>query len=509
MQENMRSMSYWSQQPRPDFTALDRDLEVDVCIVGAGIAGLTVAYLATKANLRVVVLEAAEIVAGESGRTTAHLTNAFDDRYCEIERIHGEAAALFVADSHTRAIDVIESIVEDEKIDCDFIRLDGYLFVEQGASAELLDREMSSAERAGFEGLQRLPSTPGLAGAGGSLRFPRQAQFHPVKYLAGLAEAIVRRGGLIHTQTRVLDVKDGHPVEIETAADRRVHARAAVVATNTPAIDRVAMHTKQAAYRTYVVGLEIPPGALAPALYWDTHDPYHYLRVAADTATGAEWLIVGGEDHKTGQANDGEARLQRLEAWARARVPAAGACVYRWSGQVLEPADGLAFIGRNPGDENIYIATGDSGNGMTHGTIAGLLLVDLLTAKANPWADVYDPTRKPPLKALGEYGQENLNVAAQYTDWLTGSEVSDVHAIPAGGGAIVRDGLHKLAMFRDGGGRLHACDATCPHLGCLVNWNPLEQSWDCPCHGSRFDARGGLLCGPATRGLEPVDAPAE
>jgi glycine/D-amino acid oxidase-like deaminating enzyme/nitrite reductase/ring-hydroxylating ferredoxin subunit len=373
----------------------------------------------------------------------------------------------------------------------------------------LLDREMSSAERAGIEGLQRLPSTPGLTGAGDSLRFPRQAQFHPVKYLAGLAEAIVRRGGLIHTQTRVREVKDGHPVEIETAAGRRVHARAAVVATNTPAIDRVAMHTKQAAYRTYVVGLEISPDALAPALYWDTHDPYHYLRVAADAATGTHCLIVGGEDHKTGQAGDGEARLQRLEEWARARVPAAGACVCRWSGQVLEPADGLAFIGRNPGDENIYIATGDSGNGMTHGTIAGLLLVDLLTAKANPWAGLYDPARKPPLKALGEYGQENLNVAAQYTDWLTGSEVSDARAIPVGGGAIVRDGLHKLAMFRDGGGRLHACDATCPHLGCLVNWNPLEQSWDCPCHGSRFDALGGLLCGPATRGLAPVDAPAK
>lgn len=502
-----RMTAYWLHEPRPRFEPLDADLETDVCVVGAGIAGLTTAYLALKANLKVIVLEAAEIAAGESGRTTAHLSNAFDDRYCEVERIHGESAALFIADSHTRAIDAIEAIVRDENIECDFERLDGYLFVESGSNSELLDRELASAERAGLQGLVRLASTPGLAGAGPALLFPRQAQFHPVKYLAGLAQAIVRRGGAIFTHTRVEELSEGNPVSIRTARGSTVRARAAIVATNTPAIDRVAMHTKQAAYRTYAVALEIPTGALPKALYWDTLDPYHYLRLAPGPTPDTEVLIVGGEDHKTGQAHDGETRLQRLEAWARSRVPLAGKRVAQWSGQVMEPADGLAFIGCNPGDDNIHIVTGDSGNGMTHGTIAGLLLTDLLTAKMNPWADLYDPSRKPPLHALGEYGHENLNVAAQFTDWLTPGETKSSESILSGSGAIVREQLRKLAVYRDEQGLLHACDATCTHLGCLVSWNSLEKSWDCPCHGSRFDPYGRVLCGPAAKNLAPVNPP--
>jgi glycine/D-amino acid oxidase-like deaminating enzyme len=484
---------YWLKQPRPNFPSLDGDIDADLCVVGAGIAGLTTAYLAAKANLQVVVLEAGDIIGGESGHTTAHISTAFDDRYSEMERIHGETAALLIADSHTMAIDTIEAIVQDEGIDCDFERLDGYLFVEAGAAVDVLDREESSAARAGIDGLRRLAVTPGLAGTGESLLFPRQAQFHPVKYLNGLAEAIVRRGGQIFTHNRVRAVQDGSSsVMVETLLGPTVRARAAVVATNTPAIDRVAMHTKQAAYRSYVVGLEIPAGALPHALYWDTRDPYHYVRLAPGPVPATELLIVGGEDHKTGQANDGDDRFARLEAWARALVPAAGACVVRWSGQVLEPADGVAFIGRNPGDRNVYIATGDSGNGMTHGTIAGLLLVDMLTAKENPWAQLYDPARKPPLQALPEYGHENMNVAAQYTDWLTPGELDDCASIPPGSGAIVRRQLHKVAVYRDEHGALHACDATCPHLGCIVNWNDVERSWDCPCHGSRFDRRAAL-----------------
>jgi Rieske Fe-S protein len=231
------------------------------------------------------------------------------------------------------------------------------------------------------------------------------------------------------------------------------------------------------------------------------------MRLATGQRPDTEVLIVGGEDHKTGQADDGEQRLAGLEAWARSMVPGLGACISRWSGQVLEPADGLAFIGRNPGDENIYIVTGDSGNGVTHGTIAGLLIIDLLTAKANPWADIYDPARKPPIRALTEYGQENLNVVGQFTDWVTPGETRDGTTIPNGSGAIMREKLHKLAVYRDDEGKLHACNATCPHLGCLVAWNGLEKSWDCPCHGSRFDPYGRVLCGPVTRGLEPANPP--
>lgn len=494
------SKSYWLETTRPTGSALTGDIVADVCIVGSGIAGLTMAYLALKAGRRVVVLEADErIVAGESGRTTAHLTNAFDDRYAEIERIHGDVAAMLVADSHSRAIDRIETIVKDEAIECDFARIDGYLFAAATEGADVLQSECAAAQRAGLQ-VEMVTHVPGVGMLGCALRFPRQAQLHPLKYLAGLAAAIVRLGGEIYTGARVVDVEDGSPVVVTTALQHTIRANVVALATNTPAIDRVAMHTKQAAYRSYAVGLDIAKDALPPALYWDTHDPYHYVRLASP-----ELLIVGGEDHKTGQADDAAVRFDRLEQWARQFFPGIGARRWNWSGQILEPADGIAFIGHNPGDANVFIATGDSGNGMTHGTIAGLLFADLLAGKSNPWAGLYDPRRKPPVRSLGQYARENFNVGAQYADWVAPAEVGSVDAIPPGSGAIVRDKLNKLAVYRDSDGALHGCDAACPHLGCVVQWNSLERSWDCPCHGSRFDRFGHVLAGPATRDLIACD----
>jgi Rieske Fe-S protein len=205
---------------------------------------------------------------------------------------------------------------------------------------------------------------------------------------------------------------------------------------------------------------------------------------------------VGGEDHKSGQADDAVERHARLEAWARARFPMIQAIEFAWGGQILETLDYLAFIGRNPGDKNLYVAAGDSGMGLTHGTIAGLLLCDLILGRPNAWAALYDPSRKP-VKAAREYAAENLNVARQYGDWLTGGDVKSVNDIPRDGGAVVRRGLSKLAVYRDESGLLHERSATCPHLGCIVQWNGAEKTWDCPCHGSRFDRHGKVINGPA------------
>jgi Rieske Fe-S protein len=279
-----------------------------------------------------------------------------------------------------------------------------------------------------------------------------------------------------------------------------------VVATNTPINNRFVIHTKQAPYRSFVVGIAVPKGAVPWAQWWDTLDPYHYVRIAGELEDGNELLIAGGEDHKTGQADDGEERFERLLAWVRARFPVVGEPLFQWSGQVMEPVDGLAFIGRNPGDNHVYIATGDSGNGMTHGTIAGLLLTDLIVGRDNPWRVAYDPSRKS-IKAAGEFAKENANVAAQYTEWLTPGHVDQIREITPGDGAIVRHNLHKIAVYRDPGGALCAFDATCPHLGCIVEWNSAEKSWDCPCHGSRFDREGKVVSGPAISGLSPVDVP--
>jgi len=341
---------------------------------------------------------------------------------------------------------------------------------------------------------------------GPCLRFPQQGQFHPLKYLAALSRSIQKEGSLVFTGTHVDRIEGGSAARIETRMGPVITANVVVVATNTPINDRVAIHTKQAPYLTYAIGGLVPAGAIPRALYWDTGDPYHYVRLAASDHAATELLIVGGEDHKTGQADDSMERHGRLETWARERFPMLGKIKYRWSGQVMEPVDGVAFIGRNPLDaDNVFIATGDSGMGMTHGTIAGLLMTDLILGRPNPWTTLYDPSRKTVL-AADEFAKENLNVAKQYTSWLTGGDVSDVEEIEPGTGAVIRHGLSKVAVYRDSRGKLHERSAVCPHLGCIVAWNGTEKSWDCPCHGSRFDPHGRLLNGPANSDLALVES---
>jgi Rieske Fe-S protein len=337
------------------------------------------------------------------------------------------------------------------------------------------------------------------------LEFPLQAQFHPLKYLAGVTRAIVRDGGRIFTGTHV-DSIEGRPrrPQVKTRDKHVVTANAVIVATNSPISDYVVTHVKMAPYRTYVIGALIPRGAVPPSLVWDTDDPYIYVRTASlDDAHDV--LIVGGEDHKTGQKDDAPDRFRRLEEWTRRRYPMVLSIAYEWSGQVMEPADGFAMIGPNPdGAENVYLATADSGQGMTHGTIAGMLLADLAMGKSNPWAELYDPKRKS-LGAIKEMVRENLNVAVQYGDWITPGE-SSFDDIPRGEGRLVRMGAHKVAAYRDDKGLLHLRDATCTHLRCIVDWNSAEKSWDCPCHGSRFDPEGRVLNGPALADLAPVSA---
>jgi len=497
----------------PVHGALTMDVDANVCVVGAGIAGMTTAYLLLKEGLSVVVLDDGPIGGGQTERTTAHISNAIDDRYFEIEGWHGLEGARRAAESHTAAIDRIEEIVTHENIECDFERLDGFLFAPPGESPHLLEQELHAARRAGLSHVEFVPSCP-LAhfDTGACLRFPRQAQFHPRKYLAGLTASILRMGGRIFTQTHVEKIESGPPARIRTDHGSTVTADAVVVATNSPFNDFVTIHTKQAPYMSYVLAFGVPRGVVTKALYWDTENPYHYVRLQAmpiDVSAAAllgnplteDLLIVGGEDHKTGQADDSEARYNRLETWARQRFPVNDGRRCHWSGQVLETIDGLAFIGRNPLDgPNVFIATGDSGQGMTHGTIAGILLTDLIVGRPNPWAELYDPARKT-LRAAERFLMENINVAAQYGSWVTSGDVGSAQEIVAGTGAVLRRGLTKVAAYRDDQGQLHECSAVCPHLGCIVQWNHNESTWDCPCHGSRFDKKGHLLCGPANTDL--------
>ena len=506
---------WYSDLQAPNYPPLDRSDSADVCVVGAGIAGLTTAYLLAKSGKSVLVIDEKPVAGGESGRTSAHLASAIDDRFFEVERLHGTGGARIAHESHAAAIDTIESISRNENIDCNFRRLYAYLFLAPGDSPDTLDRELDACRRIGFADVERLDRAPvnGFE-SGPCLRFPRQGRFQPLRYLVGLAGAIERLGGRIRCGTRVSDMKadGGGRVKVTTADGHEVSAGAGVAATNVPSPinNWMGIYTKQAPYRTYMVGAAVPRGAVSDALYWDTGDPYHYVRLTdAGGDDGHEMLIVGGEDHKVGQGQDEEGdRFERLWEWTARHFPAVKELAFRWSGQVQEPHDGVAYIGAVPtkDHENCYLATGDSGMGLTHGTIAGLLISDLILGKQNPWAKLYDPGRKT-LRTARTFASENINVAAQYADYLTGGDVTSADDIKPDTGALVRSGASKVAVYRDKLGQLHACSAACTHLGCLVDWNTVEKTWDCPCHGSRFDPYGKVIIGPAVDDLSPEAVP--
>lgn len=514
---SQRAMPHPGEPPTP--SDLDRDSALafapytlargedarvaDVVVVGAGLAGLTVAYLLLKEGRQVLVIDKDGPAQGESARTTAHLSCVIDDGLVFLEGQVGEAGARLAVQSHAAAIDRIERLVNEEGIDCDFRRVDGWLIPARAEDADYIRDELAAAHRLGLlDASLRDDLVLGGRRLAPSIRFPLQAQFHPVKYMAALARIIQDRGGLIVRGQQVTGVEGGEYATISLADGRALKSRACVVTTNSPIVDKYAIHTKQAPYRTYAVALTLPPGAVAPALWWDTTDPYHYIRL--QPGAGEDLLIVGGEDHKTGEVDDMDARFHRLEMLARDFFPQVGEVRHRWSGQVLEPFDGLAFIGRDPANTaNILIATGDSGMGMTHGTIAGMLLTDLLQGRANPWADLYDPSRKP-LRNLKRAVKENFDAMREM---IAGSiaETPAMAAIPPGSGAVVRMGGEKVAAYVDEEGGVTCVSATCTHLGCTVQWNPLEKSWDCPCHGSRFAIDGAVLAGPATAPLAPAE----
>ncbi|HEY0179868.1 MAG TPA: FAD-dependent oxidoreductase [Dokdonella sp.] len=485
----------------PALAPLESDAGTDVLVIGAGIAGLSVALALLENGRDVLLLDKHAVGAGQTSRSSAHLADALDDRFYRLERWHGGDGARLAAQSHAEAIDRIERRVAEFGIDCDFARVDGGLVGATHDDAAELHRELDAARRAGLDVEWLEGGLPGLEAFGPALRFPRQARVDPLRYVAGLAAAVRARGARF-ARAEVVEVDSAHAPFARTADGRRIDADAIVVATDVPFHESVAIHTKQAPYRTYVIAATVATDALPDVLLWDTADPYHYVRrVGAERGDGRVLALFGGADHKTGQTLHGDP-FDALAAWTRAHFGEI-AIERAWSGQILEPIDGLGFIGADPGGrDGVYVVTGDSGNGLTHGTLAGPLIAALIDGREHPWRELYDPRRRP-LRALGTWLAENANVAAQYGDRLGPGRA---RPLARGDGAVVREGLHRIAVHRDADGALHAFSALCPHLGCAVRWNAIERSWDCPCHGSRFDARDGrVLDGPAAHGLTPLD----
>lgn len=490
-----RTESVWHGTFIPSFEPVMSNLQTETCIVGGGITGISIAYQMAKRGHKVTLVEAFRLGSGQTGRTTAHLTCQLEEQFTELLKMHDKETVSTFLEAHRRAIDVMEEIIETENISCDFKRLDGFLFCGENFDVHKLVEEQKSAHECGID-LDFVEVTPMMKNAVESLRFRRQAQFHPIKYIAALVRVLKDLDVTIYEGTHINGMTQGSDDlwKLETDANFEITAKNLIVATNTPVNNRFYIHTKQSAYRTYAMAFKINNPVKEDILLWDTEDPYHYIRFVGDT------MVIGGEDHKTGQDPEHDPFLT-LESWSRDHFPQIGDVMWKWSGQVFEPMDQIAFIGKNPGHEkNVYISTGESGVGMTSATIASLIIPDLIDKGTHEWAKVFDPSRSV-VHGLREFVKENMNVAVQYTDWVTPAEVKNLEEIPVDCGGLVREGLSKNCVYHDESDHFETKSAVCPHLGGIVQWNDIEKTWDCPCHGSRYNAKGKVIEGPSLSDL--------
>ncbi|MBV8840460.1 MAG: FAD-dependent oxidoreductase [Alphaproteobacteria bacterium] len=502
-----RSRSLWMDiEVAPDARPLKKDISVDTVIIGSGIAGLSTGYELSGQGASVAVLDRGKIGSGMTARTTAHLSANNDDGWKTFVEKRGEALARDYYVSQQAAIDRIDTIQSAESIACDFRRLDGILFPGPQTSEDDLKEEYEASEQAGMP----VAWARGIPLRGYEktrcLRYPNQATFHPTKYLQGLARCITMRGGKLFADSPVMSVEEeGDGVVVKTESGQAVRAKHAVVATNSPILP-VDLHFKQAPFRSYAMALQLARGALPDGLYWDTLDPYHYVRL--QPGKDFDYLIVGGVDHKSGEADDAAIRYEALEAWIRNLVPDVGGVTHRWSGQVLETIDYSSFSGRNPGAKNIYLHTGDSGQGITHGVVGSLIIARMIMQGEELWQELYGPERKAG-SALSTFISEHVTPIKNFAEYMMPAELGSFDEVEPGHAAIVRHGTQKVAAYRDRGGTLHARSAVCTHLGCHLHWNSFERCWDCPCHGSQFSIDGAVLNGPAVDPLDEVDIGAE
>jgi glycine/D-amino acid oxidase-like deaminating enzyme/nitrite reductase/ring-hydroxylating ferredoxin subunit len=480
--------------PATDYQVLDRDVEVDVAVVGGGIAGLTAALLLKREGAKVAVLEAARVGTGVTGCTTAKFSSLQATMYSAIQGRHGDEGAAVYAQASVAGVERVAAIVAQEAIECDLQQRAAYTYAADDSDRELVERELEHAARAG------LPVTPTEPPdlpypTHGAVCLPDQLQLHPVRYVQGLTAAVEGEGSLVFEGSRALRVSEGTPC-IVTTASGELRAEHVIVATHYPILDRGLYFARLKPQRSYCIAATLvddkPPQGMAISAGSTTRSVRSY----------GELLIVGGEGHPAGSAKSTPARFERLARFAREHW-AIGEITHRWSAHDPVPYDRLPMIGPyHPGSSRLWVTTGYMKWGLATATFGAMLLADLIAGRDNPWAATFSPNRLS-LTSTHELAKLGARFTGDFiVDRLRPPQTRTASNIPAGQARILPDGPGKKGVYRDPDGNLYAVSVRCTHLGCLLRFNSAEHSWDCPCHGSRFAPDGTVLEGPAVKALQ-------
>ena len=496
--------SIWRTTPlETNFSRLNESIITDVAIVGGGITGITTAYLLAKSGKKVVVLEAGNVGGGTSGYSTGNLYAMVDKRLHHIQSKWDKETAAAVARSRTAAVNLVERIVQEENISCDFKRVPWYLFSETNKEDETIENEIKAASNYGLQ-VEELNDLPLPIHVSKAIKVENQAQFNPSDFVTGLAKKIDSTKCRIFEDSPVYNIEKGKQISLSTSGGT-VTAEKVILATHSPK-GVYAVHTALYPYREYAMAAKLNSGDFPAGIYWDTEADFH-TSIRNYKKDGNNYVLMLGGHHKVGQEDDYSRFYNKLETNLR-KFFDVSSIDYKWSAQHYKPADGLPYIGESK-DDNIYFATGFSTDGLTYGVVSAMIFDDVFNNRNNPWAELYKAKRFTPLKSAKEYIKENINVVAQYVKNIPGTANDEVYSeVKAGEGKVVDHGTEKWAVYRDENGLLYCRSALCTHLACVVDWNDAEKSWDCPCHGSRFTPTGEVIEGPALSPLE-VKEPGE
>ena len=491
--------SFWLDSTETTSFPQMENVTVDVAIVGAGITGITAAYLLKKAGKTVALIEAQQIAASASGHTTAKVTSLHQLIYADLIDRHGEEKARLYGESNQAGVEFVANTVEQERIDCDFQRNDTYSFAEDKKNLDKIQKEYDAAVKLGLPA-EFVTETTLPFDIAGAIKFTNQAQFHVRKYLLHLANTIPGDGSYIFEDSRVQTVDEGTPCKVH-ANGITLQATDVLLTTHLPIVDTGLFFAKTYPRRSYIIGAKISEEKAPAGMYIGVGNNYHSIRTTP-AEDGGLLLLIGGGGHKVGEKSETEESYQELDRYIHSHF-GIDKIDYRWSSQDYESFDKLPYIGKlTPANEHMYVATGFSLWGMSKGTMAGMLLADLVQGKTNPWADLYDSLRATPF-VTQESIKNNLDVGKHWVlDRLKGIEKWSTDDVKPGEGKIITLEGEKVGVYKDEAGKVTAVNATCPHLACIVNWNSAEKSWDCPCHGGRFTCDGKVIQGPAVKDLE-------